>query len=99
MRFTEDEAKKIAHCIGLGHAYQKHAANVSESSELLTHSSFESLILETLLNPAKIRKLENGRSVFWNSDQDFLVIVNPVDPDMGTAYWPEGGFNGYTILR
>jgi hypothetical protein len=99
MRLTEDEAKKIAHRIGLGHAYHKHAANISESSELLTQSSFESLVLETLLNPAKMRKLAMGRTVFWNSDEEFLVIVNPVDPDKGTAYWPEGGIHGYRVLR
>jgi hypothetical protein len=99
MGLTEEEAKKIAHAIAFGHAYDKHAANVLESSELLTQSSFESLILETLLNPARIRKLGSSRSVFWNSEEDFLVILNPVDPDMGTAYWPEGGINGYRALR
>jgi len=98
MKFTVDEARKIAHSIGLGHAFEKHAANVSESGELITQSSFESLILETLLNPAKSRQLENGRSVFWNAEESFLVIVNPVDPDQGTAYWPIGGINGYKVL-
>jgi hypothetical protein len=45
-----------------------------------------------------MKQLSNGRSVFWNADEGFLVIVNPVDPDMGTAYWPEGGIDGYKIL-
>lgn len=99
MNLTENEARNIAHSIGLGHAYEKHAANVSESGELLTQSSFESLIFETLLSPAKVRQLENGRTVFLNADELFLVIVNPVDPDMGTAYWPIGGIHGFKILR
>jgi hypothetical protein len=98
MKLTEEEARKIAHSIGFGHAFEKHAANVSESGELLTQSSFESLILETLLNPAKIRRLENDRFVFWNSEENFLVIMNPVDPDQGTAYWPIGGIDGYKVL-
>ncbi len=99
MEITEEAAKKVARSIAFGHAYEKHAANVSESGELITPSSFESLILETLLNPAKRRELENGRQVFWNSEEEFLVVVNPVDPEMGTAYWPEGGIHGYKILR
>ena len=99
MKLTEDEARKIARLIGLGHAFEKHAANVSESGELITQSSFESLILETLLNPAKARQLENGRFVFWNAEESFLVIVNPVDPDLGTAYWPIGGIDGYKVRR
>ena len=99
MKLTEDEARKIARLIGLGHAFEKHAANVSESGELITQSSFESLILETLLSPSKVRQLENGRTAFWNADEHFLVVVNPVDPDMGTAYWPIGGINGYKVLR
>jgi hypothetical protein len=99
MNLTEDEARKIARSIGFGHAFDKHAANVSESGELITQSSFESLILETLLNPAKARQLENGRFVFWNAEESFLVIVNPVDPDLGTAYWPIGGIDGYKVLR
>ena len=98
MKLTEEDAKKIARSIGFGHAYEKHAANVVEAGELLTQSSFESLILETLLTSAKMKQLSNGRSVFWNADEGFLVIVNPVDPDMGTAYWPEGGIDGYKIL-
>ena len=99
MQLTEDEAKRIAHMIGLGHAFHKHASNVSESGELLTQSSFESLILETLLTPTKMKQLSNGRSAFWNADEDFLVIVSPADPDMGTAFWPGGGIDGYKILR
>lgn len=99
MKITEEEAKRLARSIGFGHAYVKHASNVSEAGELLTQSSFESLILETLLSPAKTRELEKGRTVFWNAEESFLVIVNPKDPEKGTAYWPEGGMDGFKILR
>jgi hypothetical protein len=98
MSLNEEEAKKIAHAIAFGHAYEKHAANVSEAGELITQSSFESLILETLLNPAKVSEIEAGRSKYWNAEECFLVIVNPLDPDMGTAYWPIGGIDGYKVI-
>jgi len=99
MSLNEEEAKKIARAIAFGHAYEKHAANVSEAGELITQSSFESLILETLLNPEKVRKIEAGRSKYWNAQEGFLVIVNPLDPDLGTAYWPIGGIDGYKVIR
>ena len=99
MIFTEEEAKRIARAIALGHAYWKHAANVAEAGELLTASSFESLILETLLNPDKSRRLDNGRHVFWNGNEGFIVLYNPNDPELGTAYWPHNGINGYQNRR
>lgn len=99
MSLNEEEAKRIAHAIAFGHAYEKHAANVSESGELITQSSFESLILATLLNPVKSRQLKTGRSVFWNAEEGFLVVVNLLDPDLGTAYWPIGGIDGYKVIR
>jgi hypothetical protein len=95
---TEDEARKIARSIAFGHAYEKHAANVSESGELITRSSFESLILETLLNPDRNRKLKNMRFVFWHAAEGFLVVFNPKDPDFGTAYWPIKGRKEYETL-
>ena len=91
MKFTEEEARRIARAIAFGHAYWEHAANIVESGELITESSFESLILETILNPEKIRILNFGRSGYWNDEEKFLVIFNPSDPDLGTAYWPIRG--------
>jgi hypothetical protein len=99
MKLTEEDAKKIARSIGFGHAYEKHAANVSESGELLTRSSFESLVLETLLNPAKSKGMKRGRSAFWNSEEGFVVVFDPKDPDLGTAFWPTAGVNEYKELH
>jgi len=99
MNLNEEEARKIANAIAFGHAFEKHASNLSETGELITQSSFESLILETLLNPAKAEALDAGRHKYWNAEECFLVIVNPMDPEMGTAYWPTGGIDGYKVLR
>jgi hypothetical protein len=96
---TEEEAKKIAHAIAFGHAYAKHAADQAEVSELLTQSSFESLVLETLLNPDLSRSLRNDRLAFWNHEEGFLVLYNPNDPDQGTTYWPHNGIDGYKSRR
>jgi hypothetical protein len=99
MKLTEEEAKAIAQGISFGHAYEKHATNLSESGELLTRSSFESLILETLLNPTKSKPMKRGRTGFWNSEEDFVVVFDPADPDLGTAFWPTAGVNVYKGLH
>jgi len=99
VNLTEEEARKIAHSIAFGHAYWEHATNLAESGELMTESSFEALILETLLNPEKSRCLIANRVAFWNATEGFLVIFNPADPDLGTAYWPGKGVDGYKKLR
>jgi hypothetical protein len=96
---TEENARKIAHAIAFGHAYWKHATNVSESGELINESSFESLILETILNPSKSRGLERNRAAFWNASEGLLVIFDPRDVDLGTAYWPKSGANEYKNVR
>lgn len=93
MIFTEEEAKRIARGIAYGHAYWEHATNVAESGELMSESSFESIILHTLLNPDKYRILNFGRSAFWNNEERFVVIHSPNDPDLGTAYWPIRGIH------
>jgi hypothetical protein len=99
MNLTGDDAKRIAHAIAFGHAYEKHAANISESGELLTQSSFESLVLQTLLSPDQSRRLKFKRAVFWNAVEGFLVIFSPDDPDAGTAYWPVRGIDEYKRIR
>ena len=51
MSLTGEDAQKIAHAIGLGHAYWKHVADGNAFGELMTQSSFEQLVLETILDP------------------------------------------------
>lgn len=97
MRLSEADARQIAHAIAFGHAYWKHAAHVDEAGELLSESSFESLILATLLGRTS-KSLRLNRTAFWNASEGLLVIHNPADPDMGTAYWPVEGRREYASL-
>jgi hypothetical protein len=97
MVLSEAEARKIAHSIAFGHAYWKHVANANEAGELITESTFESLILETLLGPA-CKPLRLDRTAFWNAVEGLLVVHNPADPDLGTAYWPQDGRREYESL-
>jgi hypothetical protein len=99
MELDANQAKAIAHGIAFGHAYWKHVADADEYGELLTQSAFEEIILETLLKPAKAKALRGKRSAFWNAKEAFLVIHNPNDPDLGTAYWPAEGRNEFENLH
>jgi hypothetical protein len=98
MNLTEEDARKIAHTIAFGHAYWKHIANGLEAGDLITESTFEQLILQTLLSPGKSRRLRGNRVAFWNTAEGLLVIYNPSDPDLGTAYWPIEGQREYESL-
>ena len=98
MSLAVEEARKIAHTIAFGHAYWKHAADAREAGELMTQSSFEQLILETILSPDRKKSLRLSRTAFWNTVECFLVIHNPHDPDLGTAYWPAEGRDEFESL-
>jgi hypothetical protein len=98
MSVANEDALKIAHAVAFGHAYWKHVADANEFGELITQSTFERLILETILYPDKSRPLRLQRMAFWNADEGLLVIHNPIDPDLGTAYWPAEGRHEFESL-
>lgn len=98
MSFTDEDALKIAHAIAFGHAYWKHVADANEFGELITQSTFEQLVLQTILYPEKSKPLRLKRMAFWNANEDLLVIYNPIDPDLGTAYWPVEGRHEFESL-
>jgi hypothetical protein len=98
MSLTIEAARKVAQAIALGHADWKHVADANELGELITQSTFEQLVLETILHPGKSKLLRRNRLAFWNGAEGLLVIHNPNDPDLGTAYWPTGGRNEFENL-
>jgi filamentous hemagglutinin len=98
MTLTSEEARHIAHVIAFGHAYWKHVADANEFGELITQSTFEQLVLDTILYPKKRRLLRMNRTAFWNQAEGLLVIHNPVDPDLGTASWPTEGRDEFESL-
>ena len=98
MSLAGEDALRIAHAIAFGHAYWKHVAQANEAGELITQSTFEHLIWETLLYPDKSRQLRLNRTAFWNATESLLVIHNPIDPDLGTAYWTAEGRHEFESL-
>lgn len=37
--------------------------------------------------------LTNGRIGFWDNSLNGIVIFNPYDPDLGTVFRPDSGYN------
>jgi hypothetical protein len=54
---------------------------------------FEALINSTIRNPTEFDIMPNGRIWYYNKSQKFFVVINPGDPDGGSAYpvsdWPK----------
>jgi len=99
VNFTEEQARRIARAIAYGHAYWKHATNEIESGDSISESSFEWLIMQTILTAAKRRDLTDGRWAFWNKEGGLMVLYNPADPDLGTAFWPANGIDRFKKIR
>ena len=84
---TERVAAKIAN----GHAWARHAA---EFPELSSRSQFAGVIERVIANPSSIvRELADGRTAFYESSTNTLVIANPNAPDLGTGFKPADGRN------
>jgi hypothetical protein len=47
---------------------------------------------DTIANPDDEKHFPSGKSIYWNNDLKMVVIVNPADPDGGTAFVPTGGY-------
>jgi hypothetical protein len=54
---------------------------------------FEALIINTIREPTESGLMANGRVWYYDKKQKFFVVINPGDPDGGSAYpvsdWPK----------
>ena len=92
---AEGEARDTAERIANGHAYEKHCGELNN----LSRADFTSIIFDTLVHPFRAKKLPKGRSAYWNEKEQFIVIVNPSEPDGGTAFRPDTGIAYFTQLK
>ena len=81
---VSQEAESIAN----GHAYPKHR---EQFPNVNTRDDFAEVIDGIINNPSDTRNLDRGRTAYWDDATGTLVIVNPTDPDNGTAYKPDNG--------
>jgi filamentous hemagglutinin len=85
------EARKIAE----GHAFDKHVVQRGEYPEIATREEFADLINEVIRNPTDRKSFGDGRTGYWHEDLETVVIVNPYDPEGGTAFRPREGREYY----
>ena len=78
----------IAQEIAGGHAFEKH---IDEFPGISTRAQFAAEIDRILRAPTATRALRGGREAFWDTFTGTVVIYNPNDPDLGTAFKPTNG--------
>jgi filamentous hemagglutinin len=82
-----DLAKRIAG----GHAYRKHVVDRNEFPDAPNRRRFAALVARVLASPDETKRLKDGRRAYWHDETRTLVMVNPRDPDGGTAFRPIRG--------
>ncbi|MBP3195080.1 MAG: hypothetical protein J6M05_05385 [Cardiobacteriaceae bacterium] len=87
------DAKTTSNNIANGHAYEKHVVKQKEFTDLgiKTRAQFAEHIERIINNPSDVKKLENGRTAYWDDKTGTIVIVNPKAKDSGSAYRPTDG--------
>jgi RHS repeat-associated protein len=96
-----DEGNKIidrawlADSIGRGHAYTEHGKwefndlGITGDDTREDVERFVTLVNDTIENNSESKTLLNGRTAYRKDETGIIVIVNPNDPDKGTAFRPE----------
>jgi RHS repeat-associated protein len=84
-----------ANQIANGHAWAKHQGEFPGWSQ----GDFEGAIKETMQGPDEMKSLSNGRTAYWNSKQNMVVIEDPANVDSGTAFRPTNGKAYFDGLR
>jgi hypothetical protein len=105
---TRDPAE-IARYIAGGHAWAKHGGDYRpgrvvngrayDGPPVHGPADFARLIGEGLARPDATRPLARGRSAYWEEDYGGVVIVDPRNPDCGTAFRPNRGRAYFDGLR
>ena len=96
---ADEGENSIAENIANGHAFQKHVVEFGEYPEIANRQQFQDLIQNVMDNPTADKVLSGGRFAYWQQSTDTVVIINPADPDGGTAFRPVDGFAYYEGLH
>jgi hypothetical protein len=82
----------VAYDIGYGHAWLDHRADSWNRIGLNNPGELVDIIDDTMNFPDDQKlDLDGGREAYWNERYQLIVIVNPDDPDSGTAFIPTNG--------
>ena len=80
---------EVAIQIGSGHGFDQHIQEFAECDQ--TRDAYMNNIDKTMGNYTYRLTLQNGRTAYYNEDTNIIVIVDPNNPDAGTAFRPRDG--------
>jgi len=94
--FFEDLASRF---IGTGHARGKHGHKYPPGV-VDTQDEFVDLIQNIIRNPDEVKTFRTDiqKKAFWDEETGTVVIFNPADPDLGTAFPPDEGYQFFLEL-
>ncbi|MEO3938568.1 hypothetical protein V3N99_17695 [Dermatophilaceae bacterium Soc4.6] len=85
-RIAEASATRIAD----GHAWAKHVIDKGEFPEITTRQQFADLVQDVMLTgEARPSTAYPGKTYYWKDDT--FVVIDPKNPDGGTAFRPTQG--------
>jgi hypothetical protein len=90
-----EKIARIAEQISAGHAFKKHVVEQDEFPGVKSRQDFRDLIAKILKNPTEWKRLEGGRSAYWDKETGTVVVRDPRHPDGGTAFRPDRGKRYY----
>jgi len=87
-----------SHFIGTGHAWDKHGDKYA--GILSTQDEFVDLIEDIIRNPdeVKVFRTDIEKRAFWDHGTGTVVIFDPANPDLGTAFPPDDGYQFFQLL-
>ncbi len=85
--FFDDLASRF---IGTGHAWTKHGHKYPPGV-VDTQDEFVDLIQNIIRNPDEVKTFRTDiqKKAFWDNDTETIVIFDPANPDLGTAFRPD----------
>ena len=103
-RFSQN-AERVAKQISEGHAYNKHVLGINnvygkEYGTLFeSRGQFGEYIKNVLSSPSDMKNLSSGRAAFWDNRLGSVVIFDPKNIDLGTAFRPQEGKQFFDKLK
>jgi RHS repeat-associated protein len=88
-----DPATSIAN----GHAWTKHGADFQQMG-ISNQQDLTTVLQDIMQNPTESASLSDGSTAYWSEPYQTIVIHNPADPDLGTAFPPDDGYWFYWQL-
>ena len=81
-------SEQIARWMAGGHSWDEHMADFPW---IRNRDDFAHFLENIIEHPGAEKNLSNGRKAYWDYKSETVVIVNPHDPDLGTAFRPHDG--------